>query len=207
LRTKSGQTALQPNAQLASLARQVSGNHAAGTPLPFDPDAIVYQGCQIDEAWNTISRDPIMRLVLLNPNFVEAGIGAAPGTLNTFAIKFAAVQPTQTATPAPTPTDTPSPTRRPPTATPLSELELDWSLEYRGVRPSNPDEWLIIANLEARGGDGKYQYYHDGLPVNSPRVEIVYQACRNKPGSFWVRDGAGQIVKKAYYFFPAYCPG
>jgi hypothetical protein len=38
-------------------------------------------------------------------------------------------------------------------------------------------------------------------------VQIVDQACHNKPGSFWVQDGTGQIVKKSYYFFAPDCPG
>ena len=58
----------------------------------------------------------------------------------------------------------------------------------------------------ARGGDGHYQYFHDGLPVAASRIEIVYRACIAKPGSFWVQDGAGQIVKQSYYLFSPYCP-
>ncbi len=39
-----------------------------------------------------------------------------------------------------------------------------------------------------------------------PRIEIVYRACRDKPGSFWVADGSGQIVQLEYFFQAPYCP-
>ena len=86
-------------------------------------------------------------------------------------------------------------------------LDLDWVIESQGRNPANPNQWLVVVNLIARGGDGQYTYYHDGLPVNGTRVQIVDQTCRNKPGSFWVQDGTGQIVKKSYYLFAPYCPG
>jgi hypothetical protein len=89
----------------------------------------------------------------------------------------------------------------------LGPLELDWVIESQGQNPANAKQWQVVVNLAARGGDGRYTYYHDGLPVSSTRVQIVDQACRNKPGSFWVQDGTGEIVKKSYYLFAAYCPG
>ena len=79
----------------------------------------------------------------------------------------------------------------------LGPLSLDWVIESQGRNPANPNQWLVVVNLIARGGDGHYTYFHDGLPVNSPRVQIVDRTCRNKPGSFWVQDGTGQIVKKS----------
>jgi hypothetical protein len=132
--------------------------------------------------------------------------------LNTLALKFGVPEPTTTPTPTPTfaPTNTPRPIRPTPTVTPmpyLGALDLDWVIETQGRNPANPNQWLVVVNLIARGGDGQYTYYHDGLPANGARVQIVDRTCRNKPGSFWVQDGTGQIVKKSYYLFAPYCPG
>jgi hypothetical protein len=80
-------------------------------------------------------------------------------------------------------------------------------IESQGKNPANANQWLVVIRLIASGGDGNYTYYHDGLPVSGPRIQIVDQACRNKPGSFWVKDGTGQIVKRSYYLFAPSCSG
>ena len=217
LRAANDLVELQSAAQLASEAQRFSGERAAGRTPEIEPDSLVYQGCQTDEVWDALSTGAVSRQMLLDSRYAWLGIGVTPGTLNTFVLKFGALPPTATPTftPAPTSTNTLRPTRRlltltpTPTLTPTlrSELNLDWSLEYEGVNPSNPGEWLIVADLVGSGGDGAYQYYHDSLPVSGPRVEVVFQTCRNKPGSFWVQDGTGEIVKKKYYFFAPHCPG
>jgi len=100
------------------------------------------------------------------------------------------------------------PTRRPsatPTPTPSGALDFDWAIESQGPNPTNSTEWQIVVDILARGGDGNYQYFHDGLPVDGPRIRIVSRACAGKPGSFWVQDGTGQVVRKDYYLGSPYC--
>ncbi len=80
---------------------------------------------------------------------------------------------------------------------------------------SGDDRYVFAAELQrlwiqkyeqAHGGDGQYRYYHDGLPVDGSRIEVIYRACQDKSGSFWVRDGSGRIVKLDYFFASPYCP-
>ncbi len=92
------------------------------------------------------------------------------------------------------------------TPTTSDPLAFDWSVESQGKNPANAGEWLMVVNIQAHGGDGQYRYYHDGLPVNGPRIEVIYRVCHDKPGSFWVADGSGQIVKLPYYLSAPYCP-
>lgn len=209
LRNQNGVAPVLRDNQLSVLALQSSSDQANGAPWPADPNSIAYQGCLLDDLWQGLSNDPTARTVLLSPQYVSVGIGLAPGTLNTVVLKFGLPEPTPTSTPSPTPTDTPRPPRPTFTPTPPSTggpLSLDWSIESQGQNPSNPRQWRIVVNLKAQGGTGRYQYFHDGLPVDDPRVEIVYGACIAKPGSFWVQDGTGQIVKQSYYLFSPYCP-
>jgi hypothetical protein len=154
-----------------------------------------------------------MRIVLVSPLYSQVGAALTPGALNTLVFKFGQpeVISTSTSTPTRTPTATARSVRRTPTPTAttpryLGPLELDWVLESQGPNPVNRDQWLVVANLIARGGDGQYTFFHDGLPVSSSRVEVVDRKCRNKPGSFWVQDGTGQFVKKNYYLFAPDCP-
>ena len=125
------------------------------------------------------------------------------------------VAPTPTSIPAapsiaPTPTSMPAapsntPTRSPATPRPTGPLDFDWVVESAGVNPGNPSEWLAIFVVRARGGDGRYTYFHDGLRVDGPRIRVVWRACRSKPGSIEVRDGRGQSVKKDYFYQSPYC--
>jgi hypothetical protein len=210
LRQQAGAAPLVFNEQLSSLAAQLSADQTVGAPQVFDPATIVVQGCRPDNIWQSLSADPEIRSVLVSPAYSQVGAAITPGALNTLVLKLGRPESTATPTPTLTPTNTPRPIRRTPTVTPLrylGPLSLDWVIESQGRNPTNPNQWLVIVNLVARGGDGQYSYFHDGLPVSSTRVQIVDQACHNKPGSFWVQDGTGQIVKKSYYFFAPDCPG
>jgi hypothetical protein len=112
------------------------------------------------------------------------------------------VETTTSATPTAVPTRTPSAT---PTPTPSGALDFDWTIESQGPNPTNSAEWQIVVNILARGGDGNYQYFHDGLPVDGPHIPIIYRGCAGKPGSFWLQDGTGQVVRKGYYMPAPYC--
>jgi len=204
LRSKNGVAPVQRNNRLSLLAWQSGNEQAIGNRQPDNYDSVIFQSCHVDDLWTGLSNDPTAREVLLSPTYVSVGIGLRLGNLNTLVLKFAAPEPTPTLTPRPT--DTPTPT---PTATPLyirGPLSLDWSIVSEGPNPSNPKQWRRVIRLKAQGGNGRYQYFHDGLPIPNTRVEIVYNACIAKPGSFWVQDGTGQIVKRNYYLFAPYCP-
>jgi hypothetical protein len=214
LRRQAGAAPLVLSERLSSLAAQLSADRAAGAPQISDPAAIVVQGCRPENIWQSLKDDPQGQQVLVSSAYSQVGAAITAGALNTLALKFGRPEPTATPTSAPTltPTRTPRPTRRntvTPTATPLrylGPLSLDWVIESQGRNPANPDQWLVVVNLIARGGDGQYSYFHDGLPVSSTRIQIVDQICRNKPGSFWVQDGGGAIIKKSYYLFAPDCP-
>ncbi len=116
-----------------------------------------------------------------------------------------AAEPTlkSTSTSAPGPKNTP--TRAPRPRNSPAPLDFDWKVESAGVNPANPDDWLAIFVVTPRGGNGKYSYFHDGLPVAGPRFPVVWRVCRSKPGSIWVRDGTGQLVTKDYFLAAPYC--
>jgi hypothetical protein len=213
LRRQAGAAPLALNERLSSLAAQLSIDRAAGAPQVFDPTAIVVQGCRTENMWQSLKDDPQGQQVLVSSAYSQVGAAITAGALNTLALKFGRPEPTftPTSTPTLTPTRTLRPIRRTatPTVTPLrylGPLSLDWVIESQGRNPANPDQWLVVVNLIARGGDGQYSFFHDGLPVSSTRVQIVDQICRNKPGSFWVQDGGGAIIKKSYYLFAPDCP-
>ncbi len=129
--------------------------------------------------------------------------------------------PTSTlATPTPTPTSTATPTPLPvqqaqpgfvPSGTPTPKptvslpLSVNYVIESAGPDPANHTQWSANVLITASGGDGNYKYYHDGLPLSGPRVTIVYGACRNKPGSFWVEDGTGTRATLDYFLYAPYC--
>jgi len=214
LRQEASVAPLALDRRLSDLAAQLSADRAAGGSQVFDSTVVVVQGCRSDNIWQNLRTDSQVRQVLVSSAYSQMGAAITPGALNTLVLKFGQPEPTPTPTATPTrvPTNTPRPIRRTatPTMTPvryLGPLSLDWVIESQGRNPANPNQWLVVANLIARGGDGQYSYFHDGLPVSSSRVEIVDRMCRNKPGSFWVQDGTGQIVKKSYYFFAPDCPG
>jgi hypothetical protein len=214
LRRQAGTAVLVLDDELTPIAARLSADRAAGASMSSDPTVVTVQGCRSDNMWQIISDDQNLRSLVVSPDFVRVGAALTPGALNTLVIKLAAPEPTDTPTASPTPTatSTPRPTRRTLTPTPTvplpaGPLSLDWAIETQGPNPAKPNQWLVVAVLQASGGDGNYTYYHDGLPVNGPRVQIVDQACRNKPGSFWVQDGTGQIVRKTYYIFAPSCPG
>ncbi len=212
LRQQAGAAPLALNGQLSNLAAQLSADRAAGAPQVSDPSIVIVQGCRSDNIWQSASADPQLRQVLLSVAYSQVGAAITPGALNTLALKFGVPDPTVTSTLTPTtmPTNTPRPIRPTPTITPLpylGALDLDWVVESQGRNPANSDQWLVVVNLIAHGGDGQYSYYHDGLPISGTHVQIIDQICQNKPGSFWVQDGTGQIVKKSYYFFAPNCPG
>jgi hypothetical protein len=216
LRQQAGVAPLALDDGLTRVAVQLSADRAAGAPSFSDPTAVIVQGCRPDNIWQTINDDQNLHRLVVSPDFVRAGVALTPGALNTLVIKLAAPAPTDTPTASPTATATvtPRPTRRAPTPTPTptvplptGPLSLDWVIESQGKNPANANQWLVVIRLIASGGDGNYTYYHDGLPINGPRVSIVDQACRNKPGSFWVQDGAGQFVKRSYYLFAPSCSG
>ena len=211
LRADNGVAAVQRDNQLSLLAWQSSTDQASGAPRPVDPYSVMYQGCRLDELWQGLSTDASARRLLLSPDFQSVGIGLVPGTLNTVVLKFDAPEPTLTFTPPPTPTKTPRPPR--PTSTRtitpvpyLGPLDFDWVIETQGQNPADPGQWRAVIRINAQGGDGRYQYFHDGLPVTGPRFEVVYRVCRDKPGSFWVQDGSRRIAKQTYYLSSAYCP-
>jgi hypothetical protein len=195
---------VQWNEQFANLAQQQADARTAGTMGANEPDSVSFQGCQLDEVWTNLAADPTAQPILLDARYSEVGIGVASGSLNEFVLKFGVSTPvpllpaTETATPSPVPVA--------PTSTAGGPLHLNWEVESKGPNPDDPDQWLIVVNLTAYGGDGQYRYYHDSLLVPGPRIEIVYRACRDKPGSFWVADGSGQIVKIEYFFRAPYCP-
>jgi len=214
LRQGAGAAPLTLDSQLSDMAAQFSAAQAAGGSQVFDSTVIVVQGCRADNIWQSLRADAQVHQALVSATYSRMGAAITPGALNTLVLKFGQPEPTPTPTATATrpPTNTPRPFRRTmtPTVTPvryLGPLSLDWVIESQGRNPANPNQWLVVANLIARGGDGQYSYFHDGLPVSSSRVEIVDRTCRNKPGSFWVQDGTGQIVKKSYYFFAPDCPG
>lgn len=216
LRQQAGRSNLQLDDQLSALAARRSLDHAAGALLSPDPDSLTIQGCQLDDLWERLIQDPAQSRVLLWPDYTQVGIGLTTGALNTLALKFGAPAPADTpAAPTPTPTSTPTraPTPRPrPTVTPTPRpitgaLGFDWSIETQGRNPANANQWRAVIQIYAHGGDGDYHYYHDGLPVSGSRFEVIYRVCRDKPGSFWVQDGTGQIVKETYYLPAPYCFG
>lgn len=211
LRRQDGAAPLTLSERLSDLAARLSADRAAGAPQAFDPTAVVVQGCRPDSIWQSLSADPRMRRVLVSSAYSQVGAAITPGALNTLVFKLA--PPDVTATPLPTSTRTPTTTPRPrrtstPTVTPrnASPLSLDWVIESQGRNPANSDQWLVVVDLVASGGDGRYSYYHDGLPIGGTRVQIVDRTCRNKPGSFWVQDGTGEIIRKSYYLFAPDCP-
>lgn len=209
LRQQNGSAPVVLDQQLSARAAQISADRAAGAPQVFDPTIIVFQGCRLDNIWHSLSTNEDVRNVFISTSYSRVGLAITPGALNTLVFKFGRPEPTPT--PTPSLTSTPRPIVPPtPTATLLrysGPLSFDWVIVSQGRNPANANQWLVIVNLVARGGDGQYSYYHDGLPVSSPRIQIVDQNCRNKPGSFWVQDGTGAIVKKSYYLFAPYCPG
>ena len=212
LRAQNDLPPLQLNASLSILAAQRSAAYSAGAVLPPELDELIIQGCQLDDLWHILLQDPAQYRLLLDANYTLVGIGLTQGPPHTLALKFGPLvtpTPTPTTTPTSTPTPRPVPTRTPtpsPTVN-LGPLSFDWSIETQGRHPTNPNLWRAIIRLYAHGGDGRYRYYHDGLPVDGPRFEVIYRACRDKPGSFWVEDGAGKIVKQTYYLPAPYCPG
>ncbi len=213
LRQQAGAVPLVWSEPLSNLAAQLSADRAAGATPVFDPAAVVVQGCRPDNIWQSASTDPQIHQVLISTAYSQVGAAITPGALNTLVLKFGVPESTATLTPSPTstPTTLPRPIRRAatPTVTPLhylGPLSLDWVIESQGRNPANPNQWRVVADLVAHGGDGQYTYFHDGLPISDARVQVVDRACRNKPGSFWVQDGTGQIVKKSYYLFAPYCP-
>jgi WD40 repeat protein len=119
----------------------------------------------------------------------DAGVAALPTPI-----------PTRVSTGSTRPPVTPTP--RPAVSAPLA---LNYTIESAGQDPSNPALWSANVLLTASGGDGRYTYYHDGLPLDSARVTVVYAACRNKPGSFWVVDGTGARVSLDYFMYAPYC--
>jgi hypothetical protein len=210
LRRHAGVAPLALDETLSTLAGQLSADRAAGAPQLADPTVVMVQGCRPDNMWQSLKDDPQSQPLLVSAAYSEVGAAITAGALNTLVLKFGLPDPTNT--PTLTPTNTPRPTRRALTPTPttrpyLGPLSLDWVIESQGRNPANRNQWLVVVNLVARGGDGNYTYFHDGLPVSGPRVQIVDQNCRNKPGSFWVQDGTGQIVKKSYYLFAPDCSG
>jgi hypothetical protein len=210
LREEAGTAPLALSGRLSDLAAELSADRAAGGPQVFDSTVVVVQGCRPDHIWQSLSAEPQLQQILVSPAYAYIGAAITPGALNTLVIKFG--QPEPSATPTLEPTRTRQPVRRTatPTITPLrylGALSLDWVIESQGRNPANPNQWLVVVNLVARGGDGQYTYFHDGLPVDGSRTQIIDRTCRNKPGSFWVQDGTGEIVKKSYYFFAPYCPG
>jgi hypothetical protein len=211
LRQQAGAVPLAVDERLSGLAAQLGADRAAGGPQVFDPTVVVVQGCRPDNIWQSLSTDPELHSVLVSSGFSQVGAAITPGALNTLVLKFGQPDPTATPTLTLTPTDTPRPIRPSltPTVTPqryLGPLSLDWVIESQGRNPADPEQWSIVVSLIARGGDGQYAFFHDGLPVSGARVQVVDRTCRNKPGSFWVQDGTGQIVKKSYYFFAPDCP-
>jgi hypothetical protein len=213
LRRQAGVTPLVLDDGLIQIATQLSADRAAGAPAISDPTAVIVQGCRLDNIWQSINEDQNLRRLVVSPDFVRVGAALTPGALNTLVIKLAMPEPTDTPTASPTAkaTSTPRPTRRAPSLTPTiplptGPLSLDWVLESQGMNPANPNQWLMVIQLIASGGDGNYTYYHDGLPIAGPRIQIVNQKCLNKPGSFWVEDGTGQIIRKTYYLFAPDCP-
>jgi hypothetical protein len=205
---------VQLDGPLSMLAAERSVAYNAGAYLPSEVDGLIVQGCQLDDLWLHVLQKPAQRDLLLTPDFMRVGIGLTQGSQQTLALKFGPLSgstPAPTSTPSVTPSRTPRPApTRTPTPTPilnLGPLGFDWSIETQGRHPSNPDLWRAIIRLYPHGGDGNYHYYHDGLPVDGPQFEVVYRACRDKPGSFWVEDGAGYIVKQTYYLSAPYCPG
>ncbi len=209
LRQEAGVAPLALDAQLSNMAAQLSANRAAGAPPAVDPTTVIVQGCRPDNIWQSLSDDVQTRQVLVSAAYSQVGAAITPGALNTLVLKLGQPESTATPTLTLTLTNTPRPIRPSATATPLpvmSPLQLDWVIESQGRNPANSNQWLIVVYLIASGGDGQYTYYHDGLPISDPRVQIVDQACHNKPGSFWVQDGTGAMVKKSYYFFAPACP-
>jgi hypothetical protein len=216
LRQQAGVAPLVLDEQLSSVAAQFSTDQAAGAAALLDPTVVIVQGCRPDSIWQNLKDDPQGQQLLISASYSKVGVGITAGALNTLALKFGQPEPTDTPTSTSTltPTSTPRPIRRTPTPTstatppiPTGPLSLDWVIESQGPNPSNAGQWLVVVRLIAKGGDGQYKFYHDGLPIDSSRVRVVNQRCLNKPGSFWVRDGTGQIVKKNYYLFAPDCPG
>jgi hypothetical protein len=204
LQDENGVAAVLRNNRLSLLAWQSGNKQVSGAAQPENYDSVIFQGCHMDDLWLGLSNDPTARQVLLSPAYVAVGIGLHSGNLNTLVLKFATPEPAPTLTPRPTDTPTPMPT-----ATALfigGPLTVNWSIESEGQNLSNPNQWRRVIKLKAQGGSGRYQYFHDGLPIANSRVEIVYNTCIAKPGSFWVQDSAGKLVKKNYYLFSPYCP-
>ena len=115
-------------------------------------------------------------------------------------VEVTPLAPEPTRAPQPAPVSTPKP--QPAVAAPLA---INYIIESAGPNPANPGQWLATVLITASGGDGHYTYYHDGLPIGGPRVDVVYQACRNKPGSFWVVDGTGARATLDYFLYSPYC--
>jgi hypothetical protein len=92
-----------------------------------------------------------------------------------------------------------------PKPTSSSPLAVSYIVESAGANPANSSQWIADVLITASGGDGRYRYFHDGLPLTGPRVTVVYAACRNKPGSFWVEDGTGARATLDYFMYAPYC--
>jgi hypothetical protein len=121
-------------------------------------------------------------------------------------------EPTQAPSDTPAPTDTPtataSATQRPivPSATRTpSELSFVWEIIEAGANPDNSNEWRVVVSITASGGDGKYHYYHDALPLDDSIFEVFWEACKSKPGSMTVEDGSGRSVEEKYFLNAPYC--
>jgi LysM repeat protein len=82
-------------------------------------------------------------------------------------------------------------------------LAMSWSVI--DWRPADPD---YVATIEVRawGGTPPYVAYHDGLVQESDTFEIAWARCQPKPGSIWVADATGAMVKQDYWLLAPYCP-
>ncbi len=110
---------------------------------------------------------------------------------------------TESAEPPASPALPPEPV--PLSPTPSGVLRFEYVIETVGPNPSDPGQWLAVFVITAYGGDGRYRYFHDSIPLDGPRFSVVYQACRSKPGSIEVRDGTGQSVTVKYFLEAPYC--
>jgi hypothetical protein len=138
--------------------------------------------------------------VVVEPAEVATATPAAPTPTPAGVITTPTPVPTLQAQPGTAPQATPRP--EPTVSEPLA---VNYIVESAGPNPANPDQWSANILITASGGDGLYKYYHDGLPIDGPRVTVVYQACRNKPGSFWVEDGTGARATLDYFLYAPYC--
>lgn len=112
--------------------------------------------------------------------------------------------PIDTSTPSATATATNRPAVPTATRTP-SQLSFVWEIAEAGANPDNSDEWRVVISISASGGDGQYRYFHDALPVDDSIFEVFWEACKSKPGSMRVEDGAGHSVEEKYFLNAPYC--